>query len=201
MAVLISSYSESLQNNFTQLGSGGYTDAGNSFTGNGGTLDSAKFFVRKSGSPTGNATARVFAVTGTPGTNATPTGSALATSDNFDVSTLTTSYALITFTFSGANRITLTNATAYFVVITFTGGGGSNWVEPGSGNTSLPVGQNSARNFGGWIASTAVAWCYYVYSASSGPANLKSYNTNLLANIKSINTNLLANIKSLDTNV
>lgn len=35
----------------------------------------------------------------------------------------------------------------------------------------------------------------------SGPANLKSYNTNLKANIKSINTNLIANVKSLDTNV
>jgi hypothetical protein len=36
---------------------------------------------------------------------------------------------------------------------------------------------------------------------SSGPANLKSYNTNLKANIKSINTNPIANIKSLNTNV
>lgn len=33
-----------------------------------------------------------------------------------------------------------------------------------------------------------------------GPANLKSYNTNLKANIKSINTNLIANVKTLDTN-
>lgn len=36
---------------------------------------------------------------------------------------------------------------------------------------------------------------------ASGPANLKSYNTNLAANIKSINTNLIANVKSLNTNV
>jgi len=35
----------------------------------------------------------------------------------------------------------------------------------------------------------------------SGPANLKSYNTNLKANIKTINTNAIANVKSLDTNV
>ena len=35
---------------------------------------------------------------------------------------------------------------------------------------------------------------------SSGPANIKSYNTNVKANIKSINTNILANIKSLNTN-
>jgi hypothetical protein len=36
---------------------------------------------------------------------------------------------------------------------------------------------------------------------ASGPANLKSYNTNLKANIKTINTNAIANCKSLNTNV
>jgi hypothetical protein len=44
----------------------------------------------------------------------------------------------------------------------------------------------------------AVALTLYV---PSGPANLKSYNTNLKANIKSIDTNLIANVKSLNTNV
>lgn len=38
-------------------------------------------------------------------------------------------------------------------------------------------------------------------SEISGPANLKSYNTNLKANIKSINGNPIANVKSLNTNV
>lgn len=41
----------------------------------------------------------------------------------------------------------------------------------------------------------------YPFTAASGPANLKSYNTNVLANIKSIDTNVIANIKSLNTNV
>jgi hypothetical protein len=41
---------------------------------------------------------------------------------------------------------------------------------------------------------------YATYTASaSGPANLKSLNTNLKANIKSINGNLIANVKSLNT--
>ena len=35
---------------------------------------------------------------------------------------------------------------------------------------------------------------------STGPANLKSLNTNIKSNIKSINTNLIANCKSLNTN-
>lgn len=43
---------------------------------------------------------------------------------------------------------------------------------------------------------------YATYTGgSSGPANLKTYNTNVKSNIKSINTNLLANVKTLDTNI
>ncbi len=41
----------------------------------------------------------------------------------------------------------------------------------------------------------------YTAGGASGPANLKSYDTNLKANIKSYNTNLIANIKSMNTNV
>lgn len=36
--------------------------------------------------------------------------------------------------------------------------------------------------------------------ASSGPANLKTYNTNAKANIKTMNTNPIANVKTFDTN-
>lgn len=39
------------------------------------------------------------------------------------------------------------------------------------------------------------------YTAASGPANLKSLNTNLKSNIKSYNTNLIANVKSINTNI
>ncbi len=37
------------------------------------------------------------------------------------------------------------------------------------------------------------------YATASGPANLKSLDTNVKSNIKSYNTNLLANIKSINT--
>lgn len=168
MANTIDSYSESNQNNFTQLGSASYTEAGNSFTGDGNKLDSAVFFLRKTGSPTGNATAILYAITGTPGTDATPTGAALATSDNFNVSTLTGTFALTTFTFSGANRVTLTNGTHYFVVCAFNNTATPNLVEIGSGNSGMPGTENSARKFGTYIAATTIRWCYYVYSAVPG---------------------------------
>jgi hypothetical protein len=38
------------------------------------------------------------------------------------------------------------------------------------------------------------------YTVAAGPANLKTYNTNLKANIKTINTNPIANVKSLNGN-
>ena len=38
-------------------------------------------------------------------------------------------------------------------------------------------------------------------AVASGPANLKTYNTNVVANIKTINTNVIANVKTLNTNV
>ena len=41
----------------------------------------------------------------------------------------------------------------------------------------------------------------YPLTVVSGPANLKSLDTNVKANIKSYNTNLIANVKSINTNV
>lgn len=51
----------------------------------------------------------------------------------------------------------------------------------------------SGTTAGGMIALKPAA-------GASGPANLKSLDTNVKANIKSYNTNVLANIKSIDTN-
>lgn len=62
----------------------------------------------------------------------------------------------------------------------------------------------SSLDPGTWSLSSTRDWRAYtvaVYPNAAGPANLKSYNTNLKANIKSINTNPIANVKSLNTNV
>lgn len=66
------------------------------------TITGVKFYANKVGSPAGNAVARIYACTGTPGTDGKPTGSVLATSDNRDVSAFLTHTAiqLETFTFS-----------------------------------------------------------------------------------------------------
>jgi len=83
------------------------------------TIDSVTLTVKKSGSPTGSAYVKIYNYTGTPGSTAKPTGAALATSDAFDSSTLTTSYVVRTFTFSGANRIELTPGTSYILALEY----------------------------------------------------------------------------------
>lgn len=180
MATLISSYSETNQNTTTNIyGAGNYDSAAQTFIGDGTILDSCKFYLYKGGSPTGNMTALLYAVTGTPGTGATPTGSALATSDTIDVSTLTGSYALTTFTFSGANRVTLTNSTNYFITVFYNNGSGTNKVWVGAGTGSLPGGANAARHIDTdfWYAWGGVAVCFYVYgsAASSGKGNFFTF--------------------------
>jgi len=80
------------------------------------TLDSVKFFLKKYGAPVAQVTAYIYDHSGTYGVSSVPTGAALATSNSYQVSALTTTdYQLITFTFSGANRIILTQGVKYVV--------------------------------------------------------------------------------------
>jgi hypothetical protein len=164
MAV-IDSYSESNADISQALNSGGTTGMGQAFTGTGAKIGSAKWYLKKTGSPTGNATASIYASTGTFGTSAKPTGAALATSDNFDVSTLTTSSVLTTFSFTGANRISPTNGTKYIVTIEYSGGDSSNHVDAGYDQTSPTHGGNwSSLSGGSWSALSFLDGVFYLNS-------------------------------------
>lgn len=67
-----------------------------------------------------------------------------------------------------------------------------------SGSTSTATQRFYSRNE--TTDTTLRPKLYIEYTVPSGPANLKSYNTNLKANIKTINTNPIANVKSLNGN-
>lgn len=158
------SYSESNQDAEEDIGGSPYSNGvGQSFTGNGGILSRARFYVKKTGSPTGNAFAKLYAHSGTFGTSSVPTGSPLATSEPFDVSTLGTSLALEDFEFS--DRVTMTNTTKYVITVEYAGGGLSNYVSLGSDLTSPSHGGNVSRLNGSW-ASGGDDLCFYVYSGA-----------------------------------
>lgn len=113
----VDSYADSGSTN--AMGGTGSCLTGQSFTGNGTRLHSVQFALSKTGSPLGFAIAKLFAHTGTFGTNSTPTGSALAVSSPLDVSTVTGTETMYTFYFDGS--YTMTNAVNYCIYITYVG--------------------------------------------------------------------------------
>ena len=117
----IDSYSETNQSTNANLYVGATIRIGQSFTcSSSSVLQSCKFYLRRYGTSTGNVTTKIYAHSGTYGTSSVPTGAALATSDNVDITTIATgSYNLVTFTFSGANQISLTASTYYCVEILY----------------------------------------------------------------------------------
>lgn len=70
-------------------------------------------------------------------------------------------------------------------------------------NAAVAAGVNTMNvTYVGTLGATiSISIASFAPVAPAGPANLKSYNTNVKSNIKSIDTNLIANVKSLDTNV
>jgi hypothetical protein len=119
----LSGYSEGNYDSSIEQFGGSFEGVGQSFdSGAGGDLNACRFYLFKEGSPTGNSHVRLYAHTGTFGTSSEPTGSALATSDNFDVTTLTGTPQLIEFTFSTPYEMSA--STKYVLVHVYTESGG-----------------------------------------------------------------------------
>lgn len=165
MTEIVDSYSETNQSGSQIFNDNPYKGAGQSFTGDGGTLNSVKFYLKKTGNPTGNATINIYAHDGTYGESSIPTGDPLATAESYDVSNLTTSYQLITFTFSGDDKITLNDGTYY--VVTFEHiGDESNAVIMGDDASSPTHDGNNCYKWLLWAAANARDTCFYVYKDS-----------------------------------
>lgn len=146
------------------------SDAGQSFTVSTlHNITSCEFYLRKSGAATGLAHAVLYAHTGTYGTNGKPTGSALATSDDFDVSTLTTSDQLITFTFNSSQQYTMAADTYYCIVYENPTSGtinASRYVLFGEGpSPSYHSGNSFDYESSNWYSDARDA-CFYVYGES-----------------------------------
>lgn len=119
-------------------------------SGSGGYLYAVRWILSKTGSPTGNAYAKLYAganITGTYGSDMRPGGSpavADVVSDPLDVTTLTGSPLSTEFKFSGANRLLLASITNYVISIEF---------GPPQVGTSINVGRSSVFGGGGSVYS------------------------------------------------
>jgi len=79
-------------------------------------LESCKFYLNKNNSPTGNAVAKLFS------SIAGVKNALLATSGTVNVSTISASPQLVSFTFSGVNRVPLYKDTTYVVGVYYDNG-------------------------------------------------------------------------------
>jgi len=165
---LLDSYSEVNQDTSLTINvvhpaddAGEFSAVGQAFTaGDNYNVTACKFYIKKTGSPTGDLIAKLYNATGTVGTNAVPTGAALASSNTLDASTITASYVLYEFTFSSPQAIS--NGNDYVIVLE----GDS---DPLS-TINLGVDNSSPSHSGngcyysstGWNAS-ATDVCFYLY--------------------------------------
>jgi len=178
-SLLLQSYSESNQSYDYPLTE---SSVGESFFNvNQITLNYCKFYLKQKVhaypepvvTPTGNCYAKVYALNGNVGVDSVPVGDPLAISEPIDVSTLTTSYTLTTFTFIGANKITLEKNTNYFIVIYYEGTPGQldAGVYVGSDNTSPTYSGNAAYLGRNWYPDTSYCLCFYVYGNYTNTLN------------------------------
>lgn len=162
----ITSYPTSNYNTALALYNGYRTYQGISFTcSNNFTLNKCQFYIYRWNSPTGTVVAQLYEATGNFGTNGTPTGSPLATSDELDVSTLTVFAALRDFTFSGDQAINLTADTNYFIVLHYTGGDASNYVAMACDTISPTAPGNTAFSNNGtsWTGFNTADLIFYIF--------------------------------------
>jgi hypothetical protein len=167
-------YSESNRDNDINLDDT-TTAVGQSLNGDGNVLGHCFFHLSKNNSPTGNAVAKLYAHTGTYGTNGTPTGVALATSETVNVANLTTTPTLTKFIFSDDEQYTIGSGTKYFIVIEYTSGTSSNYVKVGYDGSSPTHGGNVATYISSWTDDNTKDLCFYC--RTGGIANVTATGT------------------------
>lgn len=172
LGTTISSYSESNENSNGSLDNGNFGYAQSFTASTQAVLTSASFYLKKTASPTGNAVAKLYATSGAFGSASIPTGAALATSANFDVSTLTTAYQLINFTFSGANQVTIESQSNYCISVEYGTGDAVNIVFAAYANPGTAIGNLSRLTGGGWGAFAALDLTFYVFGTAFWVATL-----------------------------
>jgi len=169
------SYSESNYNAWFYYCSG--TEKGSqSFIGKSGNLTNCKWYLKKYGNPTGNVVAKLYAHSGIYGISSKPTGAVLATSNTIDITTLSTSFKLITFNFEGAEQYELVEGTYYCIVIEFSGGDyPNNFLMVGVDDSSPTHLGNIADYYNGnWDLWPGYDFIFYVYVYNFGAAEVIS---------------------------
>lgn len=135
--IYIDGYGGNYQSSSCILYDESYYASAQSFTGKAASLTKAQFYVKKFGSPGGNVRVKLYKHTGTYGTNSSPIGPALATSDAVAISVITSDYAMVDFTFTGAEQYRLQEGVHYCIGIFYEFGGPTDYLMVGLDNKDL----------------------------------------------------------------
>lgn len=179
MATVLDSYTESHKDTNGTMYNGSFTGIGQTVTPSASaTLYSTKFYVSKAGTPSGNIVSKIYSTSGTYGTNAIPSGTALATSDVVVANSLSTSFSLVEFTFSGTNAISLTGGTHYAVTIEYSGGDISNNVLVGvGGDGSGHGGDEVVKSGSSWTGTSSQDTVFYMLGVGPPVADFSADST------------------------
>lgn len=165
-ATIVDSYSETNQDSGRDLFSGSTVRCGQSFTPSfTGRLELAKFYLKKTGSPTGNINSRIYVMmTNLGGNDDVPLNtSGINSSLSVSASSLTTSYQLINFNYSEDDKFILVKGINFIVSVEYNGGDASNFVTVGYDASSPTHTGNQVIFTSSWSA-TAVDTCFYLYA-------------------------------------
>jgi hypothetical protein len=164
-ATIVDSYSETNQDSGLDLFSGSIVRCGQSFTPSfSGTIDSTKFYLKKTGNPSGDVVSRLYVMSSALGGNddipsyTTP----VVSSAKINANTLTTSYQLISFPYING-EIPLVKGFNYVVSVEFGNGDASNLVTVGYDASSPSHAGNQVRYTASWSANAGDT-CFYVYA-------------------------------------
>jgi len=158
-------------------------------------LDSCKFYLKRSDIVDGGTLyAKVYNLTGTYGTNSYPSGNALATSGSVAVSSIGTSYSLVTFSFSGAGRISLSTSGTYAIALYYASYDTNNddMVQAGYDYTSSSHGGNLSYYRSGSWATSANDFIFYVYGDTVAPTVTTQACSSVTHNTATANGNVTA---------
>lgn len=116
-------------------------------------LTRVKVKLRKVGAPTGNLVAKLYDHSGSFGSSSIPTGAALATSNNLDIATLTTSY--LEYELAFPTPYLMLASTNYCIAFERAIIDGSNYIELDGDSTGTHAGNRSQNVASSWSVPSA----------------------------------------------
>jgi len=154
-------YPESNVDGYTNMYTGSVVGTGQSIAGLTGDTTQLRFYLKKTGAPTGNIIVNLYQHSGTFGTSSVP-GTLIGQIGTIDSASLSTTAALVDMV--QTNVRTLATGTNYIVTLEYSGGSASNYVMVGyDGSAPIAPGNYMTKTGSTWTADATKDMGHYVF--------------------------------------